>query len=316
MNRTTALFLIGSLALLGCTEEAQPPPQATPELAPPSAEPAASELPVLELKASDYAFEFPSEQVPAGWVTVEFENVGAQEHFAYFYRLPDGVSFEQHMQETLIPFGEIWNRYEAGELSRGEAWTALHEDLPQWFFEDVRAVGGVGLTEPGSTAVTTVHFEPGTYVVECYVKAPNGQWHTAMGMIDSFEVAPGDSGAAPPAADARIEIFNDRIDMPETLPAGEQVIAVTVSEAPSGLLQHDLHLFRLDEATLDQLIAWMDWMDFEQYRAPTPGHSLGGVAHLSEGGTNYLHLSLEPGRYALVSEEYGSEGVVAEFEVR
>ncbi len=41
--------------------------------------------------------------------------------------------------------------------------------LPSWFSEIIFS-GGVGLVSPGETAQTTIYVDPGTYVVECYVK--------------------------------------------------------------------------------------------------------------------------------------------------
>lgn len=59
----------------------------------------------------------------------------------------------------------------------------------------------------------------------------------------------------------------------------------------------------------------MDWMDLEQFRAPAPGIALGGVEHLTAGETAYMTVDLEPGRYAWVSEGYGSRGMVQEFTI-
>jgi len=90
---------------------------------------------------------------------------------------------------------------------------------------------------------------------------------------------------------------------------------VTVAEAPEGLLGHDLHLARLDEGTdLATVVAWTDFVD--QLRHPAPTTFLGGADEIAPGATGYFRVTLTPGRYALVSEEYGPAGIAHEFEVQ
>ncbi|NIR42459.1 MAG: hypothetical protein GWN99_01030 [Gemmatimonadetes bacterium] len=101
------------------------------------------------------------------------------------------------------------------------------------------------------------------------------------------------------------------------LRAGEQTIAVHVEENPDGFMMHDINLIRLDgDTSLDEVVAWMDWMDLEGFRAPTPGYSMGGLEHMVAGRTGYVIVDLTPGDYAWVSEGYGARGMVQEFTVR
>lgn len=53
--------------------------------------------------------------------------------------------------------------------------------LPAWF-GDIVFSGGSGLIAPKHTAITSVKLDPGYYIMECYVKMPNGKFHTLMGM--------------------------------------------------------------------------------------------------------------------------------------
>lgn len=97
---------------------------------------------------------------------------------------------------------------------------------------------------------------------------------------------------------------------------GEKTVAVRVTENPDGLMLHDLNLVRLEEGLpVDSIVAWMNWMDPSQFRSPAPGENLGGLEHMMADRTGYVSTDLAPGRYALVSEVYGSRGMVHEFTV-
>lgn len=269
----------------------------------------------VHITATDFEFDAP-EAIPSGWTTIRFENAGEQEHFVYLYRLPDDVTYTEFRTEAMGPFARVWNRYASGELSRSEAGEALGSEMPGWFFTGVTAAGGAALTEPGETSRTTVRLEPGTYVMECYVKTPKGTWHTERGMQTELTVTAESNGAAPPEADVEVTLSNYAVAAPDSVEAGERTFAVRVEESPEGFNAHDLNLFRLEGATsVDSVVAWMDWMDLDQFRAPAPGYSLGGVDQLAAGRTGYATVELTPGRYAWVSEGYGARGVVHEFTV-
>lgn len=270
---------------------------------------------VLEVTAKDFGFEMP-EEVASGWTTFRFTNTGEQEHFVYVYRLPTSVSYNQFKQEGMTAFGRVWNRYASGETTPEEAMKEFAEELPSWF-TDLTPAGGVALTEPGETAETTVRLTPGTYGVECYVKTPKGTWHTERGMQRKMVVTEESNGASSPEADVEITLSNYQIELSGTLSAGPQTVAVKVTDRPEGFMAHDLNLFRLEaEETVEEIVAWMDWMDLDQFRAPAPAYSLGGVEHLASDQTGYMTVDLEPGRYAFVSEEYGSRGMTHEFTVQ
>lgn len=270
---------------------------------------------VVEIFAKDFEFDIPA-SIPSGWTTFRFANQGEQEHFAYVYRLPDGMTIGQFQREALVPFGRVWNQYAAAELTRPEAEAAFGEEIPEWFFTELTPAGGVALTEPGTTAETTVKLEPGTYVVECYVKTPQGTYHTERGMQVELTVTEESNGALPPVADSKITLTNYEFMVDGELASGTRTVAVEVAEDPEGFMMHDINLVRLDAGTsAEEVVAWMDWMDLDQFRAPAPGHSLGGVEHMAAGRTGYMTLDLEPGRYVWVSEAYGSRGMVHEFVV-
>ena len=271
---------------------------------------------VVQVTAKDFEFEAPS-SIPSGWTTFRFKNASdEQEHFFLLWGLPEGKGLPEYRSQVIDPFISVWRRYDSGELTREEAGAALGQELPAWFFEELTPSGGAALTEAGRTSQVTLNLEPGTYVMECYVKTPQGTWHTERGMLHELNVTEESNGATPPESDARLTLSNYEIDFSGELTAGSQTVAVHVTDRPDGFMAHDINLFRLDgETTVEEIVGWMDWMDLDRYRAPAPGTSLGGVEHLHAGGTAYVTVDLEPGRYAWVSEGYGARGMAVEFVV-
>lgn len=274
------------------------------------------EAAVIEIAAKDFEFEAPR-SIRSGWNTIRFRNESEeQEHFVLFYHLPEDKTFADWRTEVTQPFLDVWSRYDAGELSREETLQSLGEAMAPWAFQETNIVGGAGLTEPGRTSLVTLFLAPGTYVMECYVKTPQGTWHTERGMLRELTVTEESTGQEPPNADVQLTLSNYEIQTSGSFSAGEQVVAVHVTDTPEGLLPHDLNLFRLDsETTVEEIVAWMDWLDLEGYRAPAPGVSVGGVKNLMAGRTGYVTVDLAPGRYAWVSEGYGDRGMVEEFVV-
>ncbi|MFW6192219.1 MAG: hypothetical protein ACOC83_01930 [Gemmatimonadota bacterium] len=269
----------------------------------------------LTVVAEDFGFDAPRE-VPSGWTSIRLQNVGEQNHFVYVYRLPDDVDFSQYRQEVVQVFSRVWNRYSSGRLDREGTLAALGEQLPEWFVTEVVPSGGVALLDPGATATSTVRLEPGTYALECYVKTPDGTWHTDRGMVRELRVTGEESGLEPPEPDATVTLSNYEIRIEGELTVGEQTVEVRAADTPEGLMKHDLNLVRLDDSTtVEQVVEWMDWMDLDRFRSPAPGENLGGVEHLAEGRTGYMAADLDPGRYLLLSEEYASRGMVEELTI-
>ena len=88
------------------------------------------------------------------------------------------------------------------------------------------------------------------------------------------------------------------IAAPGTIPAHEQTVAVHYREQPQMGLGRDVHLVRLEDADLDEVLGWMDWMEVQGLRAPAPAEFLGGVQEMPEGYTSYFTVAPEPVRYA------------------
>lgn len=273
--------------------------------------------PVVEVTAEDYAFELPAE-VSSGWTTFEFRNVGEEEHFFILTRLPEGKTHQDFETGPAALFDEVWNRYSAREITRSEMFETLRSEVSDWYLSGAEPGGGAGLTEPGETSRVTLKLEPGTYVLECAVKTPQGSWHIFRGMTEDLTVTSDpDPAARPPEPDVELTLSNYRIDVSGELTAGPQTVAVHVAESPEGLSRsHGVDLVRLTgDMTLQEVVEWMAPYELGQFRAPAPGHWLGGVRSLGVGETGYTTVELEPGEYAWVSQSYAAQGMVETFTI-
>lgn len=265
---------------------------------------------VVEVRTEDYAFYAPS-QVPSGWNTFRMTNAGEETHFLVLWLLPEDRTFDEYAEQVAQPFAELLLKYRAGELGKEEFLETLGGRLPAWFQPAVLGRGGPGFLAPGRTVETTVELEPGTYVMECYMMSAEGKIHGKEGMLRPLVVTAEPSGASPPEANVEVTLSNYRIATQGELVPGENTVKVAVTEQPEGLLGHDVHLVRLEEDTsLEAVADWMDWVDALQ--EPAPAVFVGGAEQVPAGRTTYFTVTLEPGRYAWISEPYAQQGMVQE----
>lgn len=257
---------------------------------------------VLEVIARDFTIEAPDE-MDTGWHTMRLENRGQQVHFVLMYRLVEGKTIEDQRREVVPAFDRLMEGIRNGEIAKEDIGSFLTENIPEWGLQ-MTYVGGAGLLSPGRTTETTFHVpEPGTYLMECYVKAPDGTWHTSMGMLTEVEVLDLEGAGSEPEDDAQIAITNAGVEAPDKLPAGAQTIRVDFKDSPETFMPYDVNLAKLDEDTnLDDIVFWMDWSNVGGLRAPAPVEFLGGVEHMGAGNHGYMTVDLEPGRYLWISE--------------
>lgn len=297
------LGLVLGMALAACAPGEPEEETSVAEDSPPS---------VVEVVARGLTLEAPAE-VPAGWTTFRFRNESPMVHFALIERLPEGQGLASQQEEVAPVFQAGLDLLSAGEV---DAAMAKFGELPPWFGE-VLFFGGPGLLSPGRTASATVRLEPGTYLIECYVKTA-GIFHSynpdpdVYGMVHEFTVTSAASEALEPTADLRLTISStDGITMSSVPSAGTHVVAVefvdqTVHE---NFVGHDIHLARLPEgADLDLLERWMDWSRPDGLQTPAPVEFLGGLNEMPAGTTGYFTATLEPGTYAWISEVPGTRG--------
>ena len=273
--------------------------------------PVSAEGPV-EVVARDYAFTAP-DTLPAGWTTFRLVNEGSEPHFFLLNRLPDGKTIEDYGAEVGAPFDSVWNALASGAVDEAEAGAMLGRLLPAWY-GDVEQMGGVGLLAPGRSARATTHLEPGTYVMECYVKTADGTFHSTLGMVMPIVVSTDVSGREAPTPDLSITLTNAELVVEGQPTAGEQTVAVHFEEHPEVGLGNDVHLVRLDDSGVEKIVPWMDWMNLGGLRAPAPAPVRGGTQEMPVGETAYFRADLEPGRYAWISET-SAERLVREFSI-
>lgn len=258
--------------------------------------------PTVDLVVTDYAIEAPTE-LPAGWTNFRLTNQGAQTHFVVLYRMPEGKTIEDQKREVVPAFDEVMLALTEGEIGKEQIGDFLGARMPDWAFTWVYK-SGPGLLAPGMTSETAVLLdEPGTYLLECYVKAPDGTWHTSMGMLEQLEVVAAETQPYEPETSANIILRTSGIEMNGALSPGRNVVRVEFADNPEGIMPFDVHLARLDDGVnKETIVQWMDWSNVEGLRAPAPVVFLGGAEQAPAGTVAYVTLDVEAGPHAWVSE--------------
>lgn len=285
---------------------------------------AVSEPNVLEVRAVGRAsFEIETAQIPAGWTTLRFVNASDVVHFVLVERMPVVDGEQKSVADSRAEVVPVFQNLMDDINGRAPRFPDLGFELPDWYGE-VDLLGGPGLTSPGETGEVTLRLEPGTYVLECYVKMTDGTFHSTAGMVEGLTVTEGVSGAQPPSADGRISVSReDGIEMDGAVEAGQRTLAVSFTDqaAYEHHLGHDVHLVRLEEdADLEALGAWMDWSAPGGLAEPAPSGVtfLGGTQDMPAGSTTYVTARLESGDYAWIAEvpSPGEKGMLTTFSVR
>lgn len=274
---------------------------------------------VTEIVTNSMEFKT-KDTLKSGWNTFAYKNKSNETHLILFDKYPDGKTIEDTKRDIVPPFQEGMDLINEGKME--EAGKAFGK-LPEWF-QEIEFVGGVGLISPKTTAHSTLKLEPGTYIIECYVKMPNGVFHTTQGMAKQIEVVEEKTELSEPEADYRIAISADEgIQFDENVSPGEKTFAVDFGKQKvhEHYLMHDVNLVRVEEGSdLAALEKWVNWSDPEGLQTPAPKgfKFLGGMQEMNEGKTGYFTADLKPGRYVLISEVPGSreKGMLKEFTVR
>ena len=260
---------------------------------------------LVEIRAVGMTLEGPS-QIPSGWTTLRFVNASDMIHFAIVDVPPAGVV----MGEFAKAMNTFQSAMDAINKDDVDGMNAAFGQFPAWM-GDLGRMGGPGFLSPGLTGETTVFLEPGTYIIECYVKS-NGVFHTTspseeqLGMMLEVTVTDETTDAVAPTSNATVSISNDGFAITEgTLQAGANIIAVEFAEQqifPS-VVGNDLHVMRVTNGdSIPMASAWLNWMEKAGLEDPAPVTFLGGVNDMPAGSTAYLHIDLEPGTYAFIAE--------------
>lgn len=255
------------------------------------------------IKSEGMSFTAP-EEIKSGWNTFRYENGTSNPHFFVIEKLPEGKTVEDSKAEVVPVFQEGMDLIGAGQPEEA---LAVFFSLPAWYWQVVLQ-GGPGLVSPGHAAESTVYMTPGDYVIECYVKTPNGVFHSSLGMIEGIHVSEETSKIQEPKSTMDLSISSTSgIQINSKIRPGQHVVSVYFEDqvVHEHFLGHDVHLVRLSpDADIDALNAWMNWSDPDQFKTPAPEgvEFLGGMQELPAGETGYFTAILKPGSYAFISE--------------
>jgi len=266
------------------------------------------------------SMEFQSvDTIPSGWNTFTYQNFSNETHFFLLDKYPEGKTAENAITDIAPVFEEGMDLINEGKAEEG---LAAFGKLPEWYGSIVFS-GGTGLIAPKHTAITTLKLEPGYYIMECYVKMPNGKFHTLMGMAKPIIVTQENSGNLPPEATININLSGEEgISYDNDITKGKHIFSVFVKDQKQheNFIWHDVNLVKLeDSASEEALEAWMDWSNPKGLITPVPNGVtfLGGVNDMPAGSTGYFYADLSPGKYALISEvpNTKSKGLFKVFEI-
>ncbi|CAL67942.1 secreted protein [Christiangramia forsetii KT0803] len=317
----TFLILSMSIAIISCKSDTKEKPEqpGKTDIEEGSKSKSKSSNEVISIITN--AMEFNTkERWKSGWKTIKYKNNSNETHFILFDKYPEGKNLEDTKKEIVPPFQEGMDFINAGEFEKvGEAFGKL----PEWF-QEVEYKGGVGLISAKSTAQSTIYLDPGTYIIECYVKMANGVFHSTEGMNKQIEVTKADSSKLDIKADYVINIdVNNGIVFNEMVSAGEKTFKVKFGEQKvhENYVMSDVHLVWIDEgADISKLNSWMNWADPKGLQTPSPEgfKFLGGMQEMNQGGTGYFTVNIRSGNYALIAEvpDPQSKGLLKTFTVK
>jgi uncharacterized cupredoxin-like copper-binding protein len=249
----------------------------------PVASPTTGDYPELVVVAAEFSFAMPA-SIPAGFTRLTMQNDGEIDHHAMFMRVNDGSTLEE-LQEALT-----------------------QPDLGQ-IFAVSQSLGGPEVG-PGGRASVIAELLPGQYEVICVIPEADGMPHYMMGMHAPLEVTEPAGEAPAPQADLTVELVDFAFVMPEMeIAAGPQIWA-----APNvGEQIHEMVILQLEPGTtFDDLQAALQGMapapatpgtapaSPVALAGPPPFFSIGGVAPMNPGYTNWAVLDLEPADYVAI----------------
>ncbi len=288
-------FILLALFTIACKTEKKQEKQA---------EPVQKESNVIEVVTRSMDFQT-VDTLKSGWNTFAYKNLSGEAHFFIMDKLPSDSIVESDITDHLLPPFEEGMKYLIEE--KADSAMAAFGSIPAWF-NDVKRYGGTGLISPGETAVSTIKLVPGKYMMECYVKALNGEWHTSHGMWKFITVVDEATNVSPVEADHKISVSSTEGYTFEGQPkSGKNRFKVNfIDQVPHEHFSgHDVNLMKYDAtANIDSLVYWMNWMNPTGLRTPTPkGFTfLGGMNNCETGETGYFEVDLDAGNYILISE--------------
>ncbi len=311
MRRFITFLVIGIIILFQACSAGDEQNQTSPENQ--------TEIPVVEVVASDYAFQAP-DTISSGWTTLRFINGQNMEiHELGLAKLPDGKNMGDYLGEIMPPWESALQQLQNGEIEASEIGSVAYKTLPEWN-SDIQYVKSRGLISAGKQAENTMSLEPGTYMIECWVKNADGEIHISRGMIRPLIVLDTGNNASAPEADYEITVGPDGVETSGELTAGKHMFSLGFDlDENDQLVYDDVHLIEVtDDTDLAQIADWMPWYKAGGLRAPAPAVFLGGAdayGSVPEGGNAYFSIDVQPGRYAWIVVAPSEEQIWHEFTI-
>ena len=246
----------------------------------------AADLPghVLDIVADEYAFHAP-DSVPAGVVTLRLTQHGDA-------TLPWPGDTARRRQDPTYDLHMVWlvrldSARTVSDLVQSEI---DRQPTPPW----ATLVGGVGFAHPPGAANSTLHLEPGSYAIVCFVgsaREDRTRYHLLKGMVRPLTVTRASSAAeAMPATDVVVDLAGDSIGVSDTLAAGTHRLLVRNARARPA----DFAIRRLNPGvSIDSANAWRPL-----FLTEPPFTVLGGVVAVPVNGSLITTIAFEPGEYA------------------
>ncbi len=220
----------------------------------------------ISVRAFDYGFEAPA-QLPAGRLSVTLDNTGQDLHHVIYGRVLDGKTYDEVAAALL-----------AGDEATARA---LMEPL-----------SGPNAPNPGGRSRATIDLRTGTYAMICVIPDAQGVPHYRKGMLKRVEVveAADQPAMQEPVSNRTVALKDFSIDLPATMPAGQQTWKVT----NNGPQVHEIGLFALQPGKVPSDIpAFFSGPP----SGPPPFALVGGVSDFVPNRSVWAHLDLQPGNY-------------------
>jgi hypothetical protein len=313
LSRSILTVLVLSVLIAACEEG---PPESDSQSA--AKGPVINVTAIYDADSNRHLFATDADTVDAGWTTFKFTNASPMLHFALLDHLPGERTSEELLSEVSPIFQQSADLVREG---KPEEAAALFTQLPEWF-NGIVFRGGAGFLSPGHSSETTVYLEPGNYVLECYIKTPEGVFHWNLGMYADLHVTENVTDAQPPADPTfTVTVTDSALIMDGEATPGENLVEVDFQEENPGLFGKDVHVARLDEGTsVEEIVRWMDANRVEGLVStaedPAPALFLGGVHDMPYGSSAFFTLNLEPGEYLLIAEQPVDQSVHHRFRVQ
>jgi hypothetical protein len=235
----------------------------------------------LTVKAGEYTYIL-SGSPKAGWVQMNFKNIGVEDHMIDMFKLKPGTTSAQLKTAVL---SSDQNAFQA--IAPPGAGPTVY--------------GAPAPLSPQSSTTTMTKLAAGTYGIACFIPAPDGSPHAAHGMYKILKIS-GKSSATPPTDGVtNVTVADSGVTAPPSGLPAHGWIKVTNNASVARSLS--LAKYASDSATFDQATTYYNAF-FSSRKVPAgqaPATLDGGIGGLAKGGSGYFQVDLEQGRYALVS---------------